>query len=263
MAASYWFQARIAQETLQLTNHHQPLETSYVTEEAIGHLPESVQRWLRHSGMLGKPFIHLGKVTQRANMKLKPKQNAWMSAHAVQFTTADPPSFIWSVDVRMNSLLGFQGRDKFEDGKGEMLIKVNSLLNVVKEAGEKLDEGTLQRYLGEVAWFPSMALSPYITWEALSDSSVRATMEYKGTRGSGVFHFSPEGDLVLFSAMRFRGNESDAGRREWILQVEDHKVFEGIRVPSKMTATWGLETGEWTWLKLEIVDLTYNQPFTP
>lgn len=263
LAASYWFQAHITQETRQLIGQTLPTENTYVTEEDIGYLPEPVQRWLRHSGMVGKPFIHIGKVTQRAEMKLKPEQTDWMSAQAVQYSTVDPPSFIWTVDVRMNSFLGFRGRDKFEDGKGEMLIKVNSLFDVVKERGEKLDEGTLQRYLGEVVWFPSMALSPYISWETLSDSSVKATMAYKGTEGSGVFHFSSEGDFVLYSAKRFRGNESKAGRSEWILRVEDHQVFEGICVPSKMTATWELEGGEWTWLKLEIVDISYNEPLIP
>ncbi|MDN5330561.1 MAG: hypothetical protein PWP35_2348 [Bacteroidales bacterium] len=37
-----------------------------------------------------------------------------------------------------------------------MLIKVNSLIPVVNEKGNKLDEGTLQRYLGEIVWFPSL-----------------------------------------------------------------------------------------------------------
>jgi hypothetical protein len=58
--------------------------------------------------------------------------------------------------------------------------------------------------------------------------------------------------------MRYKGNESDAQRYPWVLQVQEHKSFEGIRVPSKMTATWKLEDEDWKWLKLGIVDIKYN-----
>lgn len=110
-----------------------------------------------------------------------------------------------------------------------------------------------------MVWFPSLALSPYITWEERSDTSATATMEYKGTKGSGTFYFNSAGDVVKFSALRYKGNEPDAKRYPWILLVEEHNTFEGIKVPSKMTATWKLEDEDWTWLKLEILDIRYNE----
>jgi len=228
-------------------------------EQDIKDLPSAVKRWLRHSGAIGKPMIRVGKVLQQAEMKLRPEQDKWHQATAVQYTTCDIPAFIWSVDVKMNSLIGFQGRDKFENGKGEMLIKLNALIKVVDEGGEKINEGTLQRYLGELVWFPSLALSPYITWEEINDSTALARMVYEGTEGSGIFHFNPEGAFTKFSTMRFNGNDPDSKRYEWVLLVEDYSTFEGITVPSKMTATWKLENMDWTWLKLEIKEIKYNE----
>lgn len=70
-----------------------------------------------------------------------------------------------------------------------MKIRINRLFNVVDAQGEKVDEGTLQRYLGEIVWYPSGALSPYITWKEISPGIVEATMEYNGTKGSGKFFF--------------------------------------------------------------------------
>jgi len=55
-----------------------------------------------------------------------------------------------------------------------------------------------------------------------------------------------------------QGNEPDSERKEWILTVDDYAVFEGIKVPSKIKATWKLDAGEWTWLHLEITDIQYN-----
>lgn len=93
---------------------------------------------------------------------MKPEQEKWMSATAIQYTTIETPAFIWAVDVKMNPFLYAVGRDKFENGKGEMLIKLNSLIN---------------------------------------------------------------------------------------------------KVPSKMTATWKLDNNDWTWLKLEIENIEYNENF--
>lgn len=254
----YNFQKIIQHETAQLLNKNLSIENRILTERDLNNLPLPVKRWLRNSGTSGKPFISCGKVTQIAEMQMKPKQDNWLTAKAIQYTTISKPAFIWSVDVKMNSLLYFQGRDKFDDGKGEMLIKINSLFNIVNERGEKLDEGTLQRYLGEMVWFPSLALSSYITWEQIDENTAKATMTYKGTSGSGTFYFNTRGDFIKFSALRFYGNEPDAKRYEWVLDVLDYKSFEGIKVPSQMTATWKLENQDWTWLKLEITDIKYN-----
>ncbi|NMC42135.1 MAG: hypothetical protein GYA43_13355 [Bacteroidales bacterium] len=233
-------------------------EGKIITESDISRLPEPVRRWLNNSGVTGKPFISVAKSIQKAEMKMKPGQKEWMQASAVQYSFVDVPSFIWIADVRMNSLLRFSGRDRFADGKGEMLIKLNSLITVVHEQGEKLNEGALQRYLGEMIWFPSLALSEYITWQQVDDRTASATMSYKGTTGSGTFIFDDNGDFVKFSALRYMGNKPDSKRYEWVIMVEGYKTFEGIKVPSKMTATWKLEEGDWTWLKLEIADIRYN-----
>lgn len=255
----YNFQKLVQQETNHLISQNKIIENKIINENDVKDLPEPVKNWLRNSGAVGKYFISIGEVTQKAEMKMKPEQDNWMTANAIQYTTIDNPAFIWTVDVRMNSLLNFQGKDKFENGKGEMLIKMNSLINVVNEQGEKLDEGTLQRYLGEMVWFPSMALSPYITWEQINYTTAKATMTYKGTTGSGTFYFNANGDVTRFSALRFKGNEAGAKRYDWSMNISDYKIFEGIKVPAIMTSTWKLDEGDWTWLKLEVTNIRYNK----
>lgn len=255
----YNFQKLVQQETEYIVSQNKTVENRVVHESDIQTLPEPVKKWLRNSGAVGKPFINIGKVTQQAEIKLKPEQEKWMSATAIQYTTIDKPAFIWSVDVKMNALLHFQGRDKFQNAKGEMLIKMNSLINVVKEEGEKLNEGTIQRFLSEMVWFPSLALSPYITWEQIDTTQAKASMSYKGVTGSGMFYFNANGEITKFTALRYKGNEADAKRYDWTINISDYKTFEGIKLPVKMTSTWTLEEGDWTWLKLEIKDIQYNE----
>ncbi len=229
-----------------------------ITDPDIQKLPAPVQRWMRGTGITGKPAIQSAYIKQNALMKMKPEQKDWIPAEAEQYTVMDYPAFIWTVNMNMAPLIKIKGRDKFVDGKGEMLIKMNSLFNVVNEKGERMDEGTLQRYLGELVWFPSLALSPYIAWETIDNYSAKATMNYKGTSGSGTFYFDEKGDFIKFIALRYKGNKADAKRYPWILTVDEYAVFEGVKVPSKMKATWKLDEGDWTWLDLEITDIKYN-----
>ena len=60
----------------------------------------------------------------------------------------------------------------------------------------------MQRFFGEMVWFPSLALSPHITWEPINGKSAKATLDYQGTSGSGTLFFNEEGDVIRVSALR-------------------------------------------------------------
>lgn len=252
------FTRLVEKEKAEIFTKSEIQKAEIFSEAEIKNLPEVIQQWLKNTGAIGREKTLNGKIKQKALMKMKPDQKNWNPATAFQYTVIPEPSFLWTVEMKMNRFLWFRGRDKFQNGKGEMLIKMNSLVNVVNGTGEKIDEGSLQRFLGEMVWFPSLAVSPYVSWEEIDEVSARATMKYKNIKGSGTFHFNERGDFIKFIALRFQGNEPDSKRREWILTVDDYKIFDGIKVPSKMKATWKLDDGDWTWLKLEIVEIQYN-----
>ncbi|SMO91901.1 hypothetical protein SAMN06265379_11530 [Saccharicrinis carchari] len=252
------FNQKISNEISQLIGQSGGFETPKVTTEQLAGLPSPVAKWLKVSGVVGKEKIHSVWLSQKAKMKMKPGQENWNSATAEQYITVQKPAFVWKVKLNMSPFIKITGRDKFVDGKGEMQIKIFSLVNIVNEKGVKMDEGTLQRYLGEIVWFPSAALSPFITWEEIDSRWAKATMDYKGTKGSGTFHFNEKGDFIQYSTLRYKGNEPDALRCEWVIDVKEHAVINGVGIPVKMTATWKLDEGDWTWLKLQIEDIKYN-----
>lgn len=190
----------------------------------------------------------------------KPEQNKWIEAYAEQYITVDEPAFVWKVRMNMLPLLPVTGRDKFVNGKGQMNIKLFSLVNMVISAGEKIDQGALQRYLAEIGWYPSAALGPYIQWEAIDATSAKATMTYKGVSGSVVFHFNEGGDMIGCNADRYMGGGKEAKLEKWEVQSIEHAVKSGVRMPVKSAATWKLKAGDFMWYKLEITDVEYNKP---
>ncbi|MFN3757252.1 MAG: DUF6544 family protein, partial [Flavobacterium sp.] len=95
----------------------------------------------------------------------------------------------------------------------------------------------------------------YVTWEAIDQYAAKATMTYEGVSCSGLFYFNDEGDFIKFVAQRYY--EQSQKYYDWVLEVQEYDIFDGVRVPSKMTATWRLPSGDWLWLHLKVEKLIY------
>lgn len=257
--ASFNFKEKIKTERIKLfENSVSTKSQKIVTEQSLRGLPPIVQKWLKNSGIVGKKLVSNVHLTQEVELRLKPEQSTWNTGSAEQYFTTHPPAFNWNINTQMNAMLSVVGRDKFEDGKGEMTIKLLSLIPVAHAKNEeKVNQATLQRYLAEIVWFPSASVSEYITWETLNDSSAKATMEYNGTKGSGEFHFDEHGNFEKFVALRYKDSK-DAQPTEWTVTATRTEERNGIKIPIECQASWELKNGQWTWLKLKITNIEYN-----
>lgn len=230
---------------------------SVVTEDMLSDLPAPVERWLIHCGVPGREEIQTVYLKQTGKMKLKPGQENWMKSEAEQSFNAIQPQFTWRVRTSMFGL-PVVGRDDFANGKGSMLIKLAGLIPVVNLADDpKLSESTMQRYLGEIIWFPTAALSPYITWEAIDDSSARATMEYAGIEGSAIFYFDEKGEPARVLMSRYR-DINDEEPTDWLAEIKKVDRVNGIVIPVDVEASWLSDDGKFTWYVFEVQDVRYN-----
>lgn len=256
--SSFNFKNKIKEERKSLFENSQVTNHKKVLEESIIDLPPITQKWLIHSGVIGKELITNVFLVQELQLKMKPDQTNWNRGAAEQYFTTQPPAFNWNINTEMNPILSIVGRDKFENGKGEMIIKLLSLIPVaIAKNDNQVNQATLQRYLAEIVWFPTMSLSPYIKWEAIDEHSARATMEYKGTTGSGVFYFDKIGNFEKFAAMRYEDSKA-IKPTEWTVTATKTEERNGIKIPVECKASWKLMDGEWTWLKLKITNIHYN-----
>ena len=221
--------------------------------------PTCVQKWLKNSGILKSKNIKTIFLKQDVQMLMKPEQKSWNNAKAKQYFSINPPAFNWSVSLKMNSFISLTGRDKLSNGKGEMLIKLWSLIPIVNvKNNEKINEATLQRYLAEIVWFPIAALSKNISWKKIDQNTAKATITYNGTVGSGIFYFDENGNFKKFTAMRYK-DKNHLEPSEWIVSTTKYGVINGIKIPLECKAEWKLENGTyWNWLKLKITEIEYN-----
>ena len=237
----------------------QPLSPSHavITNEQIQLLPAPVQKWLQVSGVVGRPAIQRVYLQQKGEMKNKPS-GKWIPFTAEQYFSIHQPAFLWNTTIQPSPFLLIDGRDKYESGKGHMLIKAYGLFTVADSKGPTTDQGTLIRYLAETCWFPSAALSDYIKWESIDERSAKATMEYGGIKASGVFYFHANGDLAKFEADRYYISNNVSSLEKWQVTCIDYKTIDGIRIPVKNNVIWKLKDGDFTWLELAITNIRFT-----
>lgn len=229
-----------------------------VSQEKIASLPAVVQRWLIHAQVPGKPTALKVQLQQKGVMRSKP-DGVWMPVTARQYFRTDKPGFIWVADVKAFPLIHLAGRDRYENGQGNMLIKILSLLPMLNSNGPEIDQGSMLRYLGEIVWFPTAALSEYISWEEIDANTAKATMTYGGVTASGLFHFNEAGDMVSFEAQRYYDRKGGTTLEKWLIEAKAYQEWNGIRMPVAFDVTWKLKEGDFTWFRLEVSEIYYNQ----
>lgn len=228
-----------------------------VTEADLAGLPEPVRRWLRGAGVVGRERPRTVRLKQEGEFRLG-EGRGWMPFTAEEYYTVDPPGYVWTVTMRMATVLPIRGRDQYRDGEGSIQMRLLSLVPVADQRGGGLNQGALLRFLNETMWFPAAVLSPYITWEAIDAHAARATMTWAGAAASATFLFDDEGRLTDMQADRF-DNATGAVQR-WSTPISAYGEFGGIRMPVAGEGIWRYAGGDFAYIRLRITDVEYNRP---
>ncbi|GAB6279161.1 MAG: hypothetical protein STSR0006_11650 [Lentimicrobium sp.] len=257
--ANAFFGQKVEKEVSELFINGIENKKETVTKSDLEGLPLCVQKWLESSHVIGKEKIRTVHLKQKGLLRTKEGQ-PWMPTEAEQYFTIDKPGFVWQAKIKAAPLLYIVGRDKYYEGRGNMLIKFLSLITVVDAKGKEIDQGALLRYLAETIWFPSAALSNYIKWEEIDSNSAKATMSYGGVTASGVFLFNEKHEIINFVAQRYMEIDGQYSLETWSPTVIEYKNINGVKIPSKAEVIWKLKTGDFKWYQLEITDIEYNKP---
>jgi len=257
--ANKLFNQQVTEEVKELFTYNVEADGEVVQTKDVKELPACVQKWLDYSGVIGKEKITSVRLKQDAVMRLE-KDKAWMPVKAEQYFTTANPGFIWKARIKAAPLFHIAGRDKYYKGKGNMLIKLMSIITIADSKGEEMDQGTMLRFLAESVWFPTFALSDYLKWEEIDASTAKATMSYGGITSFGIFKYNNKGEVVNFTADRYREEDGQYSLAKWSIDMRDYKEFNGVKIPTRGEVTWKLDDGDFTWFKFEIKDINYNKP---
>ena len=232
--------------------------SSPITELQVRGLPEPMQRYLRYAGVVGKESIQTVRLKQQGCMRTQPGQR-WMPLVAEQDFTTNPPAFAWRATVRLFPPVSISAIDEFSEGHGSMRIKLLSLIPMGNAQGPEMDQGELQRYLGEMIWFPTVWLAENIEWQAIDANSVQATIRQREVTASVTLHINEQGQLISVTAQRYMAQGKHYQLAPWSVQAGEYQEADGMRIPTRVEVTWHLPSGDFTWFRVKISEIEYNR----
>lgn len=241
---------------IALLQHAEQGQLGPITEDQVLAMPIQMQSYLKYIQVIGKEPIQTVRLAQKGWMRQKPAQK-WIPLVAEQSFTTTPHTFLWKGTMRPFPFLWMTGTDRFSAGCGTMRIKLLSVIPLPLAKGPKMDQGELQRYLGEIIWFPTAWFSKSIEWQPIDEHSVQATLHEPGVSGSVVLHLNEQGQLTLVTAQRYMGNQGIL--TPWSIQLDAYREAGGMRIPTAFEVTWHPASGDFTWFRGQLTEIEYNQ----
>jgi hypothetical protein len=258
IAAQVRFRRRVSAEVAQVLTE----ATAYVGPDQLAArraaLPEPVHRYLAFAISVGAPAIRSARLKHGGVFRTSPKQ-PWQEIAGEEYFTVANPGFVWSASIHPAPLLSIVARDLLQSGRGNMLVKLNSLITIADASGPEMNQGANLRWLAEAIWFPYAFVAHHMRWDAIDDRSARATLITPEVSVSAIFEFDHDGKITGLNANRYR--DLGKGRSvltRWTAEISDYREFSGFRVPTAVDVAWEIEGQRFSYARFQVTTLEYN-----
>lgn len=226
-------------------------------------LPAPVARYFELALPEGQPRIRATHITWAGEFQAS-ANGGWSPFTAEQRFTTMPPGFVWDAEIHMLPLVPMRVRDAYIGGSGSMLGRMGGVVPIVDQGGSReMASSALTRWLGEAAWFPTALLpgpepGDGVRWEAVDDSTARATLVDGETSVQADFHFAPTGEMTRMTAMRYRDVNGVGTPTPFEGRMTDFARREGVMIPMSSEAAWLLPEGRYPYWRGRPVDVRYE-----
>lgn len=204
-------------------------------------VPPVVARYLERAIPPGGKPIVTATLEQEGTFQMGVGEAGWRPFIATQTVRTTPPGFLWDAAIRMAPLLTVRVRDGYREGQGTMKGALAAVAVMVDaEPTRELAEGALYRYLAEAVWIPTRLLpGDGLTWEAVDDTTARATLRDAGLSVSVEFRFDASGDVTsIFVPLRGKDVGGVSVPTPWVGHFRGHQEVDGFRVPMEGEVAW-------------------------
>lgn len=234
--------------------------SEYYRESDFSSLPEPIQKYFKDCGYIGKEKIDNIKIDYcNSFIKMSPEKR-WLKIKYYQVNFTQNPTRLAYISSKIIGIFSFEGRDKYQDGKGNMLIRLLKLFTVADAKGKEMDESALVTLFSEVLFMPSFATKEQIMWKSIDENSAEATLTDKGNEVTGIFYFNDKHEFVRFTTQdRFYSLKDGSYKKtKWSVELSNYKDFKGIRFPENAKAIWHMDDKDYEYFKSQIKDVQFN-----
>ena len=258
LAGRCLFRRRVAREVSTLLSTTMSAVGPQQLRARWDSLPEPVRRHLRFAIEDGAPATRTVRLEHGGTFRPKPEQS-WLPIRGVEYFIAATPGFVWSASISPAPLVWIDARDRLHHGRGNMLVKLESLFNIADASGAEIDQGASLRWLAEAVWFPYAFTGDPIRWEPVSGEAARATLVQEGAPVIATIEFDAEGRMAVIRGERYR----DVGGGKpvltpWVGRCGGYREFGRFRAPAHVEVAWVVDGVESAYARFDVTAIEYN-----
>jgi hypothetical protein len=220
-----------------------------------------VQRYFRVVLTEGQPIVVAVRVAHVGQFNMDAAHARWSAFTSDQLVTTRRPGFDWDARMRMAPGLSVFVHDAYVAGEGILHAALCGLITLADlRSTPEVAEGELLRFLAEAAWYPTALLPSQGThWDALDDTSARASLVDGATTVSLVFHFDAAGLIhTVHAGARYRTVNGALVATPWQGRFWAHEVRDGMRIPLHGEVAWLLPESPLPYWRGRITDIVYE-----
>ncbi|AFZ08192.1 hypothetical protein Osc7112_3850 [Oscillatoria nigro-viridis PCC 7112] len=223
-----------------------PIKPLTFDAREIADLPQPVQRYFRAAIEDGQPLIAAARVSHEGTFNMSETAEKWSAFTSTQLVITQRPGFDWDGRIAMMPGINAFVHDAYISGEGILHAALLGLVTLADIRGTpEAALGELMRFFAEAAWYPTRLLpSQGVRWEAIDNSSARATLQDGDTPVSLDFRFDEAGLIASIRAeARARTVNGGLVFAPWIGRFWDYKLRDGMRIPLSGEVAWQLPDG--------------------
>jgi hypothetical protein len=231
-------------------------QNSPLTEEDIQSLPESVKKYLRYTGSIGKPKVNHFEIHFNGKIR-KDEQSEWMPFTSEQYNFMETPTRLFFMKAVMKGL-PVAGYHCFNNGDAFMDIRLFSLLKVQFQDGPDLDSAETVTFFNDMCCMaPATLIDKRIAWQELGENTVKATFTNNGIAITAELFFNDIGELINFKS-NDRYN-ADAGRKlPWATPLKNYREINGYRLAGYAETIYTYPDRDLCYGTFEVSSIKYN-----
>ena len=238
-----------------------PVEVKTYNPEELSDLPAPVQRYFHTVLKDGQRIITAVRLKQAGTFNMGESADQWKSFVAEQHIVTRQPGFIW--DARITMLPGISAlvHDAYAAGEGMLHASLFGLLTIADLRGtHDIAAGEFMRFFAEAAWYPTALLpSQGVQWEAVDDSSARATLTHCDLTATMLFHFDKNG---FIESMHAKARGRTVGKQviptPWEGRWSNYTRRDVMLIPQNGEVSWILSEGAKPYWRGHITDIRYQ-----
>jgi hypothetical protein len=241
----------------ELLKRNKAYETHMFTDELVHRLPEHLKKYLKVCGYMNTPVpVNASVCWEVCYFRMSPKKD-WGKIRTLQFNSVKP---IARVAYMKFSSMPISARDIYQDGYGEMKVKLFNLFRIAFENGKETAQSALITSFAEILMIPGYFVLENIKWEIVNDTTLRATLTDNGIVVTGLFYFNEEGLLHKFETDdRFYSLGKNNYRKiKYSGVVDSYKEQRGLMIAENVRVMWHLPEGDFEYFKGTIEEIKFN-----